>query len=289
MGSVIDVDEELEQYTTRHFSLLNSLLTVLNASDPGDPRSVITRYLLEHFDHLDTLNVYDMASDCFTSRSGIRRFCESIHYKNFSDLKAFACEWSIHEAYFAEYANHPQFRSDLTGGIDNMVRSLNRLVSEDCLDDLARRIYDAPSAVFVSSSFAGLAVQDFQRALSLQRKLTEIVTDSVGYESRIEELTPDDLIVVVSATGVYGQVVSKQLAASSAHKVLITLNPRPELMSSYDAVIRLADDDEHCGERAVFAKYAMTYFFDLLCNRYHMLFANSDTVTAAGRGAGLLS
>ncbi|WP_295774342.1 hypothetical protein [uncultured Microbacterium sp.] len=286
MDTAVDVDTELGQYTTRHFSLLNSLLNVLNTVDPGDPQSVIARYLLENFDRLGELNVYDMAAACFTSRSGIRRFCESILYKNFSDLKAFALEWDIHAAYFAEFADHPRFREDLSGGIQHMVTSVDALITREQLDGLAALIHDSSSVVFVSSSFAGLAVQDFQRALLLQHKLTEVVTDSVGREARIEELAPADLIVVVSATGVYGRVVSKQLAASTAHKVLVTMNPAPEFASAYDSIFRLADDDAHCGGRAVFAKYAMVYFFDLLCNRYHELFPAAPTNDVASPTSG---
>lgn len=81
-----DLAEEVRS-SIRHFNLMSSLLSVLNTTEYDATNSVLARYFLEHFDQLDQLNVYDVADACYTSRSGIRRFCQSIGLDNFSDLK----------------------------------------------------------------------------------------------------------------------------------------------------------------------------------------------------------
>ena len=57
--------------SVRHFSLMNSLLTVFNSTEPGDPENTIAQFFLEHFENLDQLNVYDVAEECYTSRSAV--------------------------------------------------------------------------------------------------------------------------------------------------------------------------------------------------------------------------
>ena len=68
------------------FSLMTALLAVMNESEPKDPYYVLAQYFLYHFDQLRDLNIYDVADACYVSRSGIRRFCQSIGFDNFSDL-----------------------------------------------------------------------------------------------------------------------------------------------------------------------------------------------------------
>ena len=75
------------------FSLMTALLAVMNESEPKDPYYVLAQYFLYHFDQLRDLNIYDVADACYVSRSGIRRFCQSIGFDNFSDMKAEADEW----------------------------------------------------------------------------------------------------------------------------------------------------------------------------------------------------
>ena len=79
------------------FSLMTALLAVMNESEPKDPYYVLAQYFLYHFDQLRDLNIYDVADACYVSRSGIRRFCQSIGFDNFSDLKAEADEWMKHQ------------------------------------------------------------------------------------------------------------------------------------------------------------------------------------------------
>ncbi len=95
MGAEVDESvraPEDSRPSIRHFSLMNSLLAVVNRSPHDSMDSTLARYFLERFDRLADLNVYDVAEECYTSRSGIRRFCQSIGLDNFSDLKSYAWE-----------------------------------------------------------------------------------------------------------------------------------------------------------------------------------------------------
>lgn len=259
--------------SVRHFSLMNSLLTVFNSTEPGDPENTIAKYFLEHFENLDCLNVYDVAEACYTSRSGIRRFCQSIGFDNFSALKSCEWEWGTHHKFFIGYADHPDFKHHLAVQIQRMTESVNRQIGEEELDSLAQLIHDADNVVLLASDFSSMAVREFQQSMLFMHKITQILTDSFGSENSLENLGPSDLVIVLSASGNYARAARNQLSRCAACRVLVTVGRDHGLQGFFDAVLHLSPDD-HYGERTVYAKYGINYLFDLVYNRYFEKFCD---------------
>ena len=121
------------------FSLMTALLAVMNESEPKDPYYVLAQYFLYHFDQLRDLNIYDVADACYVSRSGIRRFCQSIGFDNFSDMKAEADEWQRQCNYFIGYSVRPNYKEYLSSTIEGMMAEINRLATPAVMDKLAER------------------------------------------------------------------------------------------------------------------------------------------------------
>ena len=259
----------------RHFSLMNSLLSVLNASEHNTNNSVLARYFLEHFDQLDQLNVYDVADACFTSRSGIRRFCQSIGLDNFSDLKSYTWEWTCHRNLYVDYTNHPSYRMHLAGGITEMFEHIDALASDAFLDDLAHFLHGAEDVVILTSDFSSMSVWQFQQSMLYLHKIVHVVTDSAGDISQIGTLDSKDALVVISEHGNYAKAVQEALSTSPVPRALITVDGSPELRAAFDYVIRLAGEQELHG-RTVYANYGIMYFLDLLYNRYFTLFDRDE-------------
>lgn len=255
----------------RHYSLMDSLLGVLNSSPHDETESVLARYFLEHFDDLPSLNVYDVADACFTSRSGIRRFCQSIGLDNFSDLKSYAWEWNRHRNVFVRYASDENFRENLPRSIAEMTSSINDLVSEALLDELARLIRDASQVVILTSDFSGMAVRQFQQSMLYLHKIVHIITDSHGDPSQLSALGPHDVLVVVSEHGGYAQAVQSELRDSTVPRALITVDCDEKIASTFNLVLRLSHDARR-DARTVYTQYGVLYLLDLLYNRYYLLF-----------------
>ena len=112
------------------FSLMTALLAVMNESEPKDPYYVLAQYFLYHFDQLRDLNIYDVADACYVSRSGIRRFCQSIGFDNFSDLKAEADEWKRQCNYFIGYSVRPDYKEHLSGSIGEMMEEIKTAIAQ---------------------------------------------------------------------------------------------------------------------------------------------------------------
>lgn len=253
--------------SVRHFSLMNSLLTVFNSTEPGDPENTIAKFFLEHFESLSRLNVYDVAEECYTSRSGIRRFCQSIGFDNFSALKACAWEWDTHQKFFIDYADHPDFKRHLSIEIEHMMDSVNEQISDEDLDSLAQLIHDAGRVILLASDFSSMAVREFQQSMLFMHKIPQILTDSFGSENSLESMGPSDLVIVISASGNYARAAQNQLSRSAACRVLITTNRDHGLQDFFDAVLQLSPEN-HYGKRTVYAKYGITYVFDLIYHHY---------------------
>ena len=197
LGSILG-PQSVTRLSVRRFSLMNALFSVLNSTGDDDPDNVIARYLLANFDHLDALNVYDMAEACYTSRSGIRRFCQAIGFDNFSGLKASAYEWQRHRDYFVGYVDHPDFRTHLADELATMMRTINDFVSEEDLKALATAMGAAHEVVLAASDFSSASLHDFQQSMLYMHKIVRIFTDSFGEEAHIDVLGPADVVIMCS-------------------------------------------------------------------------------------------
>ena len=189
MGTEVDESvraPEDSRPSIRHFSLMNSLLAVVNRSPHDSMDSTLARYFLERFDRLADLNVYDVAEECYTSRSGIRRFCQSIGLDNFSDLKSYAWEWSRHRRLFSRYTDHENYRDYLVAALAEMDRTINEAVSEETLDRLARLLHRSKRIVILTSDFSSGAVRQFQQSMLYLHKVIDIVTDSTGDTTQLD-------------------------------------------------------------------------------------------------------
>ena len=63
--------------------LLNSLISLINDGEENSSDVVIAKYLLENYNQLQNLNIYDVAEKCYVDRSTIRRLAKKLGFDNF--------------------------------------------------------------------------------------------------------------------------------------------------------------------------------------------------------------
>lgn len=257
------------------FSLMTALLAVMNESEPKDPYCVLAQYFLYHFDQLRDLNIYDVADACYVSRSGIRRFCQSIGFDNFSDMKAEADEWQRQCNYFIGYSVRPNYKEHLSRSIEEMMAEINRYATPAVMDRLAESIHASRHVVLFTSDFSGMAARSFQQSMVVMGKLVQIVSDAHYMLEYLEELTPDDLLITVSATGNFATLMQPVTRKIKAYRVLVTVNHEKRLWTDYDQVIYLSEKD-NSNARTVYSQYGMTYFFDILYSHYVQKYRERD-------------
>ncbi len=266
------------EYSSTRFSLMTSLLNVLNAGSQGDGSYTLAKYFLEHFRELGRLNIYDVAEECSVSRSGIRRFCQSIGYDNFSMVKAWSSEWKLQRDTAIRYVDHPDFATDMKRDMVRMMEEVERQARKQDIDSLARRLRDSSPIYLLTSDYSSMAARDFQQEMVVMGRLVYLVTDSGVGMKWPDDLGSNALLITSSATGNYAQAADKMVRGlGAAEKVLITKCLPRQLLATYDRIYCLCPDAApqeftRLGVRDVYTKYGMNYFFDLLYHRYVALY-----------------
>ena len=97
-------------YSLKKFDLFSSLLSIVNdAASNSEINRIIAEYLLRNFHKLHQLTIYDVAEECFVSRSSIHRFLKQIGFDQFNSLEQYVDETQQHYKAYLEYTNHDNF------------------------------------------------------------------------------------------------------------------------------------------------------------------------------------
>lgn len=251
------------------FSLMTSLLNVLNEKNTETSSYVLARYFLERFDRLEQLNIYDVAEECFVSRSGIQRFCKSIGFDTFSNMKFIsAMERELSQTTYIAYGRLEDFRENSRQAMNKMMEELEMRADQEDLPGFAQMIHDSQNVVILTAECSSMAPRDLQQELLAAGKLIYLVTDSHPNFDLIQSLGSNDLLVVCSVTGNYAYAINESIAQiESPHKILVTLNRDSFFIKNYHRIIYLSDEGND-RQRSVYTKYGMGYFLDLLYNTY---------------------
>lgn len=262
-----------QNLSIRNFSLINSLLVILNNHDENDTYFILAKYLLKHFDDLDELSIYDMADDCFVSRSSIHRFIKYIGFDNFTAMKHTFKETKIHYNAYISYATHTNFKKYVYESMNDMMKSINEMAELQDLLKLAKMIHDSNCVVIVISNTSSSSALEFQQGMIAIGKLVRIVTNSTPNLEILDSLTKNDLLITISVTGNYAIAIGDDVRKVNAYKCLITLNHSMQFEDYYNYIFYLSKkphSSNHInhGLNNVYTRYGAGYFFDLLYNFY---------------------
>ena len=251
----------------KRLDLIYSLFLIVNQNKTDDPDYVLAQYFLEHYTELGKLNIYDVAADCYVSRSTVRRFCQQLGYDNFKDVKDEFKEFEYQYTCFTKLVKKENFKEYLATELESMVHELNQRLNMEELDKIVERIHDSKNVIFLSSYSSVLFLTEFQRPLVLSGKLIKIMTDTHMDIEYLENLEQDDFVVMVSATGNFARANEELMKRIKAYKMLLTTSRKKEIELVYDKVYHLSAND-YSDIKSVYSKYGMEYLFDVLYSRY---------------------
>jgi len=249
-------------------SLLHSLFSVLNDYPPEDSNAVLALYFLEHYRELADLNIFDVAADCFVSRSSVRRFCQSIGYENFIDLKTEFREYDDQKAHFVQHFDQTNYRESLTKEINAMIIELDQRMNHAETEKIADRIHTSRFVVFLTSETSTSVIKTFQQAMVLYGKIIYLISDSYTENSLLSKLDQRDYLIVLSSTGVFAKACEDYIKPVKAYKALVTVNRDECFKSQYDKVYHLSAQDRSQNGNLVYGKYGINYMFDVIYATY---------------------
>ncbi len=247
---------------------MTSLLSVLNENEVEDSNYKLANYLLENFDRLDELNMYDIVEECYISRSGIRRFCLSIGLNNFSDVKHNYSEWDHQYEKYCDAARKNDTKEALRESIYQVFDQVEEIVTNDFLKNITKLIHDSANVVFVASEFSAISIKEFQQSMIIAGKVIKIMSSSYVNESLLNSLNAKDLIITISVTGRYAENINKYIDDINCMKMLITSNTGSEICETYDRIVGLPPNIDICHARD-YSKYGISYLLDLIFAFYY--------------------
>lgn len=249
-------------------SLLNSLFNVLNDNTPEDSSAVLARYFLENYRNLSKLNIFDVAAECYVSRSSVRRFCKSLGYGSFLDLKNEFTEYDDKMALSIKHYAREDYRSMLTSEINEMIKELDYRMDTEEVDDIIKRFHDAQNVIILTSDTSTSVIKNFQQSMALYGKIIYLVSDSYEDHSMLCEASEKDCIVSISVTGVFASAIAPYLKDRTSFKMLFTGNRSEKLHDGYDKVYHLSKRDVSDESSFMYGKYGIDYVFDIILASY---------------------
>ncbi|CAM4257702.1 MurR/RpiR family transcriptional regulator [Erysipelothrix inopinata] len=249
------------------FGLLYSLFSILNQKNQSDADYIIAKYLLENYENMGDLNIYDVADSCYVSRYTVRRFCQAIGFENFSDLKKQFTKYDdAYEKYLMIY-QHDDFNSYFMQEVNDTAKAINA-IDDSLIEDIASKINDSSEVVFLTSSIGATAVAQFQQGMIFANKVIQVVGDHFENHHLLNSLDEDDLLIVLSGSAGIAKSIVPQLKQYKVKTVLMTMNEDVDDLSEYDHIYSLRNVSTDDALSVVHIKYGFMFFLDRLLSYY---------------------
>ena len=262
------------------FNPMTSFLAVVNSNDEDDTNFILAKYFLDHFRDIPRLSIYQIAEECFTSRSSVQRFLKSIGYDTFTELKDSVAEVNDHQKSYLTYVDHTDFPNYLREKLDDMMHDINNMAQKQKLKRLAEKIHDSETVFIVNAEDSSSAARIFQQQMLAMDRLVRLVTSSAHTNPDIlKNLSERDCVITCSASGNFALMLDREISEVKAYKALITLNRTLMFENSYDSIFYLSETLQPSNRtllklRNVYTRYGMAYFFDLLFHLYFQRYQN---------------
>lgn len=251
-----------------NLGLLNMFSTIING-DEHDSDYAITNYILNNIDNLSAISINEVVEEAFVSRSSVRRFCNRLGYNNFSELKNSLTDIIFpSNIHLREFEDIKSYRKELIEGLSNMIRDVNRMVTDNIIEYLVEKINKYEDILLISANNTSSNLVKFQQELFYAKKVVRLINNNFDSKFLKKVSRQSSLIFVVSVSGVFANAINDSISEMPGKKILISASRDEKLIESYDQVIYISKNDVREDNYGLLGKYGMTYFFDLISEEY---------------------
>lgn len=261
-GGINFMAQELNRY-----GVLNSLISILNEGEEDSSDAVIAKYLLQNFNHLQNLNIYDMADECFVSRATIRRFVQRLGFDNFKILKnqfeSFHDTYSFYRAGIYDNTEN----NTISEQILKMVNECDSFFTDEKIAGIVNDIKKANTIVFLTSDIYSRQSSEFQKAMILNDKMVRIISKKYENSELLHSLKSTDLLLVISVSGFFVNVILPYIKDNQAKTILLTTVHDLKYYDYFDEVWYLSKSAK-TNNRSVYTVFATQYCLEKIFDAY---------------------
>lgn len=261
-GGINFMAQELNRY-----GVLNSLISILNEGEEDSSDAVIAKYLLQNFNHLQNLNIYDMADECFVSRATIRRFAQRLGFDNFKILKnqfeSFHDTYSFYRAGIYDNTEN----NTISEQILKMVNECDSFFTDEKIAGIVNDIKKVNTIVFLTSDIYSRQSSEFQKAMILNDKMVRIISKKYENSELLHSLKSTDLLLVISVSGFFVNVILPYIKDNQAKTILLTTVHDLKYYDYFDEVWYLSKSAK-TNNRSVYTVFATQYCLEKIFDAY---------------------
>lgn len=266
--------DNYKELDIKTFNLISTLLNLINDNEEDDINTYLAKYFLNNLENLQEKSIYDIADECYTSRSTVQRFIKSIGYDSFNNIKSKTDLCISHNHRYGKYYTRKNFRTSYLDELKDMMDSIDKIVDSSTISYFIDLIHISNTVVFNYADSSTVAPLDFQEAMLCFKKNIRCVTNGSHSIDLLKSLDENDTIITLSVTGNYALASLSDIEKTKANKVLITLNKSDEFKNVYDKIIYLNQHSAsvnfiQSGTKNAYTIYGLTYFLDLMLNKYY--------------------
>lgn len=246
----------------------------LNARDQR-----IASYILENQTLTLKDSISEMAKKCNTNRSAIVRFCQTLGLEGFKDFKKCLTSDVLADTQ-TTLEDNPFKYSEITDSeslpnitqkvIMNNIDSINntlKILNQDALAQAVLLIHNSSKLHFYGLGASGIVALDAERKFIRIGKDCRACTDSHMQITLASNLTPDDVAVVISYTGMTKDILRtvSQIKKSGAHLIAITkYRQNNPLSEQTDHVLYLSSTEWNFRGGSLSSRIAALTIIDIL-------------------------
>jgi len=249
------------------WGLLNSLISLMNEGVDNTTDVTIAKYLLENYNRLQDLNIYDVAEECFVSRATIRRIAKKLGFDNFKDLKSQFHNFSDNYSFYRVGIDENISKNTLVEKLSLMAQECEAYFNEDKIDIIIKEMNEATQIVFLTSDIYSRQSSEFQKAMILSGKLVRVISSKFVNNEILANLKTNDILIVISIAGFFVSQVAPFVKDTCAKKILFTTIEKNENNSIYDEVWCFSKQPK-LNNRNVYTMYATQYCLEMISTAY---------------------
>ena len=236
-------------------TLISILLAILNNITTESSTDEIIRQILLSYNDMENLKASDLARRSFCNASTVNRFCKSLGFSSFNDMKSFML--TSYNVRRSQFEHHMEITDDgiILKNIStyNKDFDISRFISE--CEAVNRLIHESPRVVLIGAVFPEALTLHYQEDMLVMGKC--VYNAPLARRLTVPSEQPDALIILISFTGrliSFCQSEYNEICRKYRNIVLITGNE--ELMSDSENHLILhmpfSGDDE--ASNAVFVE-----------------------------------
>lgn len=188
-------------------SIMSQLLSIVNYGDSKEVNEDIARTILQNYNKIPDLTIFDLADLCFVSSSSITRFIRTMGYNSYKEFKNEISHTLKIDVDYSKKVNmasaedlQPIYRRYTENVIENIQYTFDNIDYRQ-LNRVCEMLYQAKEIALFGLEYANYVGIHFQNKMA---SLNRFIQLGVSDEKQLElakKLAPNSLVFIISLEG----------------------------------------------------------------------------------------